>query len=378
MQPETDMGQLSNLPSALPGKLEACPTDHDTDVLVCPCPIEADAVQALEARLQRQAGEILDRLEVLLNTSAPIGMAFDGCRPDVGQQAVRVERDSDRVWFVGDLHGDLLALEAALDHIRRHGPEDPIVFLGDYIDDGPDSFPVFVRIAELLLEDRGRIALLVGNHDEGLHLAGERFGSSTEPCEFCDWLNMHGLDPVVGRCGRLAVRLFAQLPRALFFVDGLLAAHGGFPHVDLLPSLREPEDLNRPECLQDFVWLRAHPTVRHRDPNRHSRGCQFGHKDFEAFLSVARERLRLPAERMIRGHDHEDERFAIPPAYHGRLLTINALSHRLEREWPGDRPYERKPCVARGRAGRLPQVQRLEIPTEVVRAIYPPPAEIRP
>jgi serine/threonine protein phosphatase 1 len=41
---------------------------------------------------------------------------------------------------VGDVHGNLQALNDVLDQLRDEaGPSDTVVFLGDYIDRGPDS-----------------------------------------------------------------------------------------------------------------------------------------------------------------------------------------------------------------------------------------------
>lgn len=44
--------------------------------------------------------------------------------------------------------------------------------------------------------------------------------------------------------------------RALFFPDGLLIAHGGFPLRDLHERLAHGGDWNDPQCRSDFVWVR--------------------------------------------------------------------------------------------------------------------------
>ena len=133
--------------------------------------------------------------------------------------------------------------------------------------------------------------------------------------------------PASWRCG-----FFAQAPRALFFPDGLLVAHGGFPLADLHARLAETGDWNDPACLADFVWTRAHPTARRSCPNRFSRGSQFGYEDFAAFCALAA-RLGRPVTHMVRGHDHVEERYAVYPAYAPHpVLTTVALSRRLPRE----------------------------------------------
>jgi serine/threonine protein phosphatase 1 len=74
-----------------------------------------------------------------------------------------------RLLAIGDVHGCLAALEALLD-VLRPGPEDVVVFLGDYMDRGPDSRGVIERL--LRLTEQTRIIPLFGNHEEMLLRAG--------------------------------------------------------------------------------------------------------------------------------------------------------------------------------------------------------------
>jgi hypothetical protein len=195
------------------------------------------------------------------------------------------------------------------------------------------------------------VCLVAGNHDEALGYDGARFTATVAPSDFSEFLNAHLAHEWIARAGKLAVRLAADAPRALFFPDGLLVAHGGFPLVDLHAELRACGDFNAPRCLSDFVWARAHPKARRKLPNRVSRGSQFGYEDFAAFCALATE-LGRPVTHMVRGHDHVEERFAVYPAYAAHpVLTTVALSRRLPREAFG--PYERVPTVARWVPGAL-------------------------
>ena len=69
------------------------------------------------------------------------------------------------LYAIGDIHGQLAQLVEAIDWIEKDGgPAAPIVFLGDYIDRGPDSRGVL----DLLIQgrDAGRNwTFLKGNHD---------------------------------------------------------------------------------------------------------------------------------------------------------------------------------------------------------------------
>lgn len=324
-----------------------------------------------------RAERIIARMEERLEGGGPMGLAFEEYAAGPGDRAIQVGEDwpLGEVWFIGDVHGDLLALEAALQHIDRSGGggDARLVFLGDLFDDGVHAAQVVLRVFELLLDGPPRITIVTGNHDEALAYADGRFQSTVLPSDFTDWLNAHADDPLAARLGRLIIRFFARAPRALFFPDGLLVAHGGVPHTDLHEELEREGKWNDPRVLQDFVWLRAHPRARKRIPNRTTRGSEFGRDDFTAFCALST-RMGRPVERMLRGHDHVEERFAVYPAWTANpVLTINTLSHRLPREVFG--PYERVPVVAKWVRGELPEVRRLVVPPELIREVYPEPVD---
>jgi hypothetical protein len=343
--------------------------------------LDWDAIRAAVANPPsgERAERIIAAMEERLAGGGPLGTAFEEYAAGPGDQAIHVGDDwpVGEVWFVGDLHGDLLALEAALQHVDRSGggADARLVFLGDLFDDGVHAAEVVLRIFELVLQGPMRVVVLAGNHDEALSFGEGRFQSSVLPSDFTGWLNEQcgAGHPWAERLGRLIIRFFRRAPRALFFPDGLLVAHAGIPHTDLHPELAESGNWNDPRVLTDFVWLRAHPRARKRIPNRTTRGSEFGREDFAAFCQLAT-RLGRPVGRMLRGHDHVEERFAVFLAWAAHpALTINTLSHRLPREVFG--PYERVPVVARWVRGELPEVRRLFIPPELVREVYPEPVD---
>jgi hypothetical protein len=319
---------------------------------------------------------IVERMESLLDRVGGPGLLFDSDRADPADKVIRIPVLDPAIplWIIGDLHGDLLALEAALATIRdaappSGGPSPRIVFLGDLFDDEGFGLEVLLRVFELIADEPARVCVIAGNHDEALSYDGVRFASSVTPSDFADVLNANLAHEWIERTGKLAVRLFADAPRALFLPDGLLIAHGGFPLVDLHPRLVETGDWNDPACLSDFVWTRAHPKARRKLPNRFTRGSQFGYEDFAAFCALCTD-LGRPVARMVRGHDHVEERYAVFPAYRSHpLLTTVALSRRLSRESFGS--YERVPTIAQHVEGALPRVYRLHIPPDMIREAYP-------
>lgn len=65
-------------------------------------------------------------------------------------------------YAIGDIHGCLTALNTVIDACDIQ-PADTLVFLGDYIDRGPDSRGVIDRVLEL--SDSYNVVTLRGNHE---------------------------------------------------------------------------------------------------------------------------------------------------------------------------------------------------------------------
>jgi hypothetical protein len=330
---------------------------------------QAVSPSAVRARMRAT----VEAFEALLDRAEGLGLLFDADRADPKDRTIQVGRldPATPLWIIGDLHGDLLALEAALALIDdpQENAAPNIIFLGDLFDDEGFGLELLLRVFELILAAPDRVCIVVGNHDEALAYDGNRFASSVSPSDFADFLNANLAHEWIERAGKLAVRLFAQAPHALFLPDGLLVSHAGFPLSDMHARLEETGDWNDPACLSDFTWTRAHPTARRKMPNRFTRGSQFGYEDFGAFCDVAA-RLGRPVTHMVRGHDHVEERYAFYPAYKAHpILTTVALSRRLPREAFG--PRERVPTIARFVEGELPQVHRLHIPPDIIDAVFP-------
>jgi 3',5'-cyclic AMP phosphodiesterase CpdA len=68
-----------------------------------------------------------------------------------------------RIIVFGDIHGDLPALQAGLD---LRGPNDLLLFLGDYADRGPSGIEVIEGIQELRTRIPNKVIALMGNHED--------------------------------------------------------------------------------------------------------------------------------------------------------------------------------------------------------------------
>lgn len=93
--------------------------------------------------------------------------------PITAVSAPDLPRPETTTYVVGDLHGRSDLLELMLELIDAHiggtGASDPrLVFVGNYIDHGPDSAGVVARMVELTRDFPLNVTCLMGNHERML------------------------------------------------------------------------------------------------------------------------------------------------------------------------------------------------------------------
>ncbi len=72
-----------------------------------------------------------------------------------------------RTIAIGDVHGDMAQLETLLERLPHLDERDTIVFLGDYVDRGPDSAPVVDLVRRgMAWRTDARVVALRGNHED--------------------------------------------------------------------------------------------------------------------------------------------------------------------------------------------------------------------
>jgi serine/threonine protein phosphatase 1 len=71
-----------------------------------------------------------------------------------------------RTFAIGDIHGDLQALETLFKRLPTLTEDDTIVFLGDYIDRGPNSKGVVEWVREFTKKSPTHTICLRGNHED--------------------------------------------------------------------------------------------------------------------------------------------------------------------------------------------------------------------
>lgn len=98
-----------------------------------------------------------------------------------------------RVVAIGDIHGHARALDALLD-VAAVTDYDLVVFLGDYVDRGPDSAGVLERVVARVR--RAPTVALFGNHEEMMVEAPE------DPVMRRLWLNVGGRETLASYASR--------------------------------------------------------------------------------------------------------------------------------------------------------------------------------
>jgi serine/threonine protein phosphatase 1 len=93
------------------------------------------------------------------------------------------------VYAIGDIHGSLQKLRDLMTQCRRHADGRPatFIFLGDYIDRGPDSRGVVDALMDMQARDPDHVIALKGNHEA---VALEIIDGETEPAH---WLREGGI-----------------------------------------------------------------------------------------------------------------------------------------------------------------------------------------
>ena len=144
-----------------------------------------------------------------------------------------------RLITVGDIHGRFSKLKGLIEEI---GPQkdDTLVFLGDYIDRGPDSYEVVNSVVQMQKEFPHTVTLR-GNHEDFII---SLFLSNQNSKERDIWLKMNGGDQTLasykgaGRFLEVHQEFYMNLPVSWETEQYFFAMPGGAPEFPL--QSREP------------------------------------------------------------------------------------------------------------------------------------------
>lgn len=159
-----------------------------------------------------------------------------------------------RLYAIGDIHGqyaELRELLARIDDDRRRFPDEPakFVFLGDYIDRGPDSARVVACVKDLVeaSDDWNRYVAIKGNHEDMLIMANAAPDASAKS------MAPYGCDPQTLLSYEAAgIDMVEHMP----FLENLPSYHRHGEFVFVHAGLDPDKDLAE-HTPDDFLWNRA-------------------------------------------------------------------------------------------------------------------------
>lgn len=169
--------------------------------------------------------------------------------------------EGSRIYAIGDIHGCRRELDSLLEKIFDEdtgSAELRLVFLGDYVDRGPNSAGVLDRLIALKAE-RPNTIFLKGNHE----LAMLNFIASPEDMpEWLDWggedtIKSYGVSDVLGRAVlEIGLELREKMPAShiRFLADLPLHFTAGdylFVHAGLRPGVALEAQVE-----SDLLWIR--------------------------------------------------------------------------------------------------------------------------
>ena len=168
---------------------------------------------------------------------------------------------------ITDIHGELKKLESVLSQIETR-PDDIFVFMGDYIDRGPDSRGVVDKVIEI--SNQFKTITLIGSHEYAL--------LHSEKDEYYNYLfwNYGGPSTVKSYGGNFSniLKIHGDFYRNLQFyylTEKYLFVHAG---IDCRYSLEE-------QCETDLVYIRS---AFYRNKHNLPQKIIFGHTEFESPL----------------------------------------------------------------------------------------------
>lgn len=171
--------------------------------------------------------------------------------------------DGERLYAVGDIHGCAALLDALLAQIRADAPPAPartrLIFLGDYVDRGPDSKGVIDRLIALKNASPETI-FLRGNHEQAML---DFLDKPDHNEEWLHWggdktLESYGVEKIWTRHPQaLAEDLKKRLPKAHHdFLTALdlwkVLGDYVFVHAGFKPGVALAD-----QKPQDCLWIRA-------------------------------------------------------------------------------------------------------------------------
>lgn len=233
-------------------------------------------------------------------------MQIVGLRQATRQKLRVIEEDCEKIFVVGDLHGDFRSYSKITEKLGREEGS-LFVFLGDFADRGDKGFEIIESLMEI--SSRENVILLKGNHEDYSTSGMPNF----YPCDLIyevktkwgDWDDYFRprLKPFLDK-----LYLAAIVPYLVLFV------HGG-----ISSKINSLNDLNMPsrEVEMDVLWSDPYRTEGEY-PNPRGAGVLFGPDVTKTVCE------RLNVKKIVRSHEPRKSIDGPHEEHDKRVITISS------------------------------------------------------
>ena len=202
-----------------------------------------------------------------------------------------LRNDSEPIMLVGDIHGDLQALNFIIGMKEEMNCKN-ILFLGDYVDRGLQGTEVLLKLFQLKIEDPRHVFLLRGNHE------------SVE-------MNVQdGFYKEIGFDEEFLLRIgltYDKMPVASVLSGHTFCVHGG------LNGTESIDTINKEEC-SPYLWNDPSESLGFTPSSRGPDVKKFGPDIVDGFL------MTNNLKRIVRGHQFFEEGYKW--CFDGKLLSL--------------------------------------------------------
>jgi serine/threonine-protein phosphatase PP1 catalytic subunit len=206
--------------------------------------------------------------------------------------------------LVGDLHGkyfDLIRI------FTKYGFPDRVnyLFLGDYVDRGPNSLDIVYLLFALKVRFPKNIFLLRGNHE------CEEISSENGFLKECERKKANFKE---------IVNVFDTLPFAAIISDKIFVVHGGIsPYLtslDIIENIRRPAVFDADHPVDNILWSDPNPFLSNYGPSERGPFATFGKNAVDVFCR------RFGFELIVRAHEITENGFSFPFGPEGAVITL--------------------------------------------------------
>ena len=189
--------------------------------------------------------------------------------------------------IVGDIHGSLSDLLRIL-RLFKTPPQANYLFLGDYVDRGPNSVSVIILLLSLFCEYPVEITLLRGNHE--FPSINRNYGFYSEV------MKLYGDESI----WKLFNEVFSYMPLVAVVNDEIFCVHGGIsPRIKTLQEIKMIpmpfRGYDQYPGVADLLWSDPGEDVTLFERNVRGTGHTYGEKAIQQFLQANKLKLLVRA-----------------------------------------------------------------------------------